>query len=127
MQEVLPDLEGAGDGAILVTNGSAGEIHSQMDRFVTGLNSMGLKLMGTALANAAKDKLVGMLGERLEANGVYVGQVMIDGTVKGTAWDRPDSIDPNKVADAFWELYQRRDTRRIRLSSSKSGWVEQQG
>ena len=126
VQEAMPDLERAGDGAILVTNGSAGEINPQMDRFVAGLNSTGLKLMGIALANAAKDKLVGMLGERLEANGIYVGQVMIDGTVKGTAWDRPDSINSNEIASAFWNLYQRRDTRRIRITSSQGDWVERQ-
>ena len=42
--------------------------------------------MGLALANAAKHKLVGLLAERLKADGVYVGEVMIAGAVKGTPY-----------------------------------------
>ena len=62
-------------------------------------------MMGVAVANAAKDKLVGMLAQRLKDDGVYVGQVMIAGTIKGTAWDGPNLIDPSAVAEKFWELY----------------------
>ena len=116
VQEVLPDLREAKDGAVLVTNGAAGEIDSQMDAFVTGSNASGLKLMGVAVANAAKDKLVGMLAQRLEDDGVYVGQVTIAITIKGTAWDSPDSIDPSDVADKFWRLYQDRSEIRARMS-----------
>ncbi len=116
VQEVLPDLREAKDGAVLVTNGAAGEIDLQMDAFVTGTNASGLKLMGVAVANAAKDKLVGMLAQRLEDDGIYVGQVTIAGTIKGTAWDSPDSIDPSDVADKFWQLYQDRSEIRARMS-----------
>ena len=112
----LSDLREAKDGAVLVTNGAAGEIDPQMDAFVTGSNASGLKLMGVAVANAAKDKLVSMLAQRLEDDGVYVGQVTIAGTIKGTAWDSPDSIDPSDVADKFWQLYQDRSELRARMS-----------
>ena len=87
-----------------------------MDAFVTGSNASGLKLMGVAVANAAKAKLVGMLAKRLKDDGVYVGQVMIAGTIKGTAWGSPDSIDSSSVADKFWELYQKRYEVRARMS-----------
>ena len=73
-------------------------------------------MMGVAVANAAKDKLVGMLAQRLKDDGVYVGQVMIAGTIKGTAWDAPNSIDPSAVAEKFWELYLNRDEIRARMS-----------
>lgn len=116
IQEALPDLRKTGEGAVLVTNGSAGEIDAQMDAFVTGSNALGLKLMGVAVANAAKDKLVGMLSERLKQDGIYVGQVTIAGTIKGTAWDSPDSIDPAVVADTFWRLYKNRGNVRARVS-----------
>jgi NADP-dependent 3-hydroxy acid dehydrogenase YdfG len=116
IQEVLPDLRGTKEGAVLVTNGAAGEINPQMDAFVTGSNAWSLKLMGVAVANAAKDKLVGMLAQRLKDDGVYVGQVTIAGTIKGTAWDSPDSIDPSAVADKFWQLYQGRGEIRARMS-----------
>ena len=55
IQEVLADLRESREGAVLVTNGAAGEIDAQMDAFVTGSNAAGLKLMGVAVANAAKD------------------------------------------------------------------------
>ena len=116
IQEVLADLRESREGAVLVTNGAAGEIDAQMDAFVTGSNAAGLKLMGVAVANAAKDKLVGMLAHSLKSEGVYVGQVMIAGTVKGTAWDSPDSIDPSTIADKFWELYRDRKEIRARMS-----------
>jgi NADP-dependent 3-hydroxy acid dehydrogenase YdfG len=116
IQEVLPDLREAKEGAVLVTNGAAGEINPQTDAFVTGSNPAGMKMMGVAVANAAKDKLVGMLAQRLKDDGVYVGQVMIAGTIKGTAWDAPNSIDPSAVAEKFWELYLNRDEIRARMS-----------
>ncbi len=116
IQEVLPDLRETKTGAVLVTNGAAGEINPQTDAFVTGSNAAGMKMMGVAVANAAKDKLVGMLAQRLKGDGVYVGQVTIAGTIKGTAWESPDSIDPSAVADKFWELYRNRDEIRARMS-----------
>ena len=116
IQEALPNLRQANEGAVLITNGAAGEIDPQMDAFVTGSNASGLKLMGVAAANAAKDKLVGMLAKQLEDDGVYVGQVMIAGTIKGTAWDSPDSIDPSAVAEKFWQLYQDRSEVRARMA-----------
>jgi NADP-dependent 3-hydroxy acid dehydrogenase YdfG len=116
VQAVLPDLREAKVGAVLVTNGAAGDINAPTDAFVTGSNAAGMKMMGVAVANAAKDKLVGMLAQRLKGDGVYVGQVTIAGTIKGTAWESPDSIDPSAVADKFWELYRNRDEIRARIS-----------
>jgi len=116
IQEALPDFREAKEGAVLVANGAAGEIDPQMDAFVTGSNAWNLRMMGVAVANAAKDKLVGMLAQRLKDDGVYVGQVTIAGTIKGTAWDAPDSIDPSDVADKFWQLYQDRSETRARMS-----------
>ena len=49
-----------------------------MDAYAVGTKSMGL-----ALANAAKHKLVGLLAQRLKDDGVYVGEVMIAGVIKG--------------------------------------------
>jgi hypothetical protein len=77
--------------------------------------AVSMKSMGVALANAAKNKLVGLLAERLKGDGIYVGQVMIAGTIKGTAWSNADSIDPAIVADKFWELYQARGEIRVRV------------
>lgn len=103
VREALPDLKSAGDGAVLITNGAFGELSPEMDVYATSLN-----VMGIALVNAAKNKLAGLLSQRLKADGVYVGEVMVRGTIKGTATDSGNSIDPSRIADKFWELYQSR-------------------
>jgi NAD(P)-dependent dehydrogenase (short-subunit alcohol dehydrogenase family) len=102
-REALPDLKSAGDGAILITNGGFGDVSPSMDEQATALN-----VMGDALANAAKHKLAGLLSERLKRDRVYVGEVMIYGTIKGTPTDSGNAIDPTTVADKFWNLYQSR-------------------
>jgi short-subunit dehydrogenase len=111
VQEALPDLK-AGKGAVLVTNGAFGEIHPQMDAYAASLKAMGL-----ALANAAKHKLVGLLSERLKGDGIYVGEVMVAGTIKGSAWDSGSAnLDGSTIANKFWELYQARSDVRARIS-----------
>jgi NAD(P)-dependent dehydrogenase (short-subunit alcohol dehydrogenase family) len=107
IDEALPDLRQNGDGAILVSNGAFGEISAEVDETVTHLN-----LMGLALSNAAKDKLVGLLAQRLKGEGVYVGEVIVHGTIKGTPLANADSIDPAVIAEAYWELYQSRSETR---------------
>jgi hypothetical protein len=111
VQEALPDLKSTKDGAVLVTNGAFGEITPQMDEV-----AVGMKTMGVALANAAKYKLVGLLAQRLKGDGVYVGEVMVAGVIKGTAWANADAIEPSVVADKFWELYQARSDVRARVT-----------
>jgi NAD(P)-dependent dehydrogenase (short-subunit alcohol dehydrogenase family) len=111
VQEALPDMK-ANEGAVLVTNGAFGELNPQMDAFAAGAQFMGL-----ALANAAKHKLVGLLAARLKGDGVYVGEVMVAGTVKGTPWDNGSTtIDPSAIASKFWELYKGRAEIRARIS-----------
>jgi NADP-dependent 3-hydroxy acid dehydrogenase YdfG len=111
VEEALPDLKNSKDGAVLVTNGAFGEATPPMDAL-----AVGLKTMGVALANAAKHKLVGLLAERLRADGVYVGEVMVAGAIKGTAWAAGGGIEGSAVADRFWGLYQARGEVRDRIS-----------
>jgi hypothetical protein len=111
VQEALPDLKGTGQGAVLVTNGAFGEINPQIDRYATSS-----KVMGLALANAAKHKLVGLLSQRLKDDDVYVGEVMVAGLIKGTGSDSGATIEGSVVADKFWELYQARGEIRARVS-----------
>ena len=110
VQEALPDLKRAQDGAVLVTNGAFGELTPQMDAMAIALHSMGV-----ALANAAKAKLVGLLAQRLKGEGVFVGEVTIAGIVKGTPWDQGSGIEGAAIADAFWALYLARDEVRARI------------
>ncbi len=114
VQEALPDLRSAKDGAVLVTNGAFGELSEQMDAYAVGMKSMGV-----ALANAAKHKLVGLLAQRLKDDGVYVGEVMVAGTIKGTRFDNgaSETIKASTVANRFWELYRSRGEMRARVVS----------
>jgi hypothetical protein len=73
--------------------------------------------MGLALANGAKHKLVGLLAQRLKGEGVYVGEVMVAGIVKGTPWDNGTAnLDASTIANKFWEIYQARAEVRARIS-----------
>ena len=110
VQEALPDLRST-KGAVLVTNGAFGEASPMVTMAVN------MKTMGVALANAAKHRLVGLLSQRLAPDGVYVGEVMVAGAIKGTAWDSGgQGIEPAAIAAKFWELYQARGEVRARIT-----------
>jgi NAD(P)-dependent dehydrogenase (short-subunit alcohol dehydrogenase family) len=112
VKEALPDLKET-KGAVLITNGAFGDIHPGTDELAVNFKAMGL-----ALANAAKHKLVGLLAKRLEGDGVYVGEVMVAGMVKGTLWDASGAatLEASTIAEKFWELYQARSDIRGRVS-----------
>jgi len=111
VQEALPDLKASKEGAVLITNGGFGDVNPQVDAFAVSSKNMGL-----ALANAAKHKLVGLLSERLKGDGVYVGEVVVVSSVKGTAWDQGNAtLEATTVAKTFWDLYQGRSEVRARV------------
>jgi NAD(P)-dependent dehydrogenase (short-subunit alcohol dehydrogenase family) len=104
VQEALPDLRKQADAAVLVTNGGFGLAVDAIDEM-----AVQLKTMGIAVANAAKHKLVRLLAKQLAGENIYVGEVMVMGGVKGSAWDRGQAtIEAATVADRFWALYQAR-------------------
>jgi len=111
VQAVRADLKSQA-GALLVTNGAFGETSPQVDALAAHM-----KTMGVALANAAKYKLVGLFAQALKDDGVYVGEVMVAGAVKGTAFaSGGDGIEASRIANTFWELYQARGEVRARVS-----------
>ena len=104
VKAALPDLERAKDGALLVTNGGFGLNDPVIDERAVAFGAMGL-----AVANAAKRKLVGLLAQKLKPRGVYVGEVMVLGSVKGSSWDNGTAtLEAATVADAFYDLYRSR-------------------
>lgn len=107
--EALPDLKQSGEGALLISNGAFGEVSPEIDEAVINLH-----LMGLALSSAAKHKLVGLLAKRLKGDGVFVGEVMVYHTIRGTASTNDDSVDPTVIAAKHWELYKARgETRAV--------------
>lgn len=111
IQESLPDLRGQKDAAILVTNGGLGYFDPQVDAMAVQWNAMGL-----SIANSAKHKLVGMLAQKLKPEGIYVGEVMVLGTVKGTPFDQGNAtLEGAAVADQFWQLYSARSETSVKI------------
>lgn len=101
VQEALPDLRQQKDSAILATNGGLGYFDPAVDKMGVDWNVMGL-----SVANSAKHKMIALLSEKLKAEGIYVGEVVVTGTVKGTAFDNGSAtLDPAEIADKFWGLY----------------------
>jgi NAD(P)-dependent dehydrogenase (short-subunit alcohol dehydrogenase family) len=113
VQEALPDMRKQADAAVLVTNGGLGYVDPKIDGMGIQWNAMGL-----SVTNAAKNKLIGLLSLKLAPDKIYVGQVMVLGTVKGTAFDNGQggaTIDPAAVADKFWNLYKARNEIRAEI------------
>lgn len=105
VQAARQDLE-AQSGAVLVTNGGLGFFDPQVDAMGVAWNAMGL-----SVANSAKHKAVALLGEKLKDT-VYVGEVVVTGLVKGTAFDQGNAtLDPNDIAARFWEMFSARAPR----------------
>jgi hypothetical protein len=50
-----------------------------------------------------------LLAQQLKAEGVYVGEVMVTGAVKGSAWDDGSSkLEASAIAQRFWDLFSAR-------------------
>ena len=104
LQTALPDMRGQEGAALLVTGGGFALPDPNIDATIVRLGAMGL-----GLAKANQHKLVGMLNKRLAGEGIYVGEVMVLGSVKGTAFDHGQAtLEPSAIAERFWEIYQQR-------------------
>ena len=104
VQAALPDLKQQKDGAVLVVNGGFGYVDENTDAMGVKANAMGL-----SMANAAKHKMMGLLAKRLVREGVYAGEAMVLGTVKGTGWDDGSAtVAAEAVAAKLWDLYRAR-------------------
>ncbi len=103
VQAALPDLRSE-SGAVLITGGGFAYYSDEVDQMVVNWNSMGL-----AVIKAAQHKLTGLLHHKLKPDGVYVGSVVVLGLVKGTAFSKDQGIEPDSVAEAFWQLASKRE------------------
>ncbi len=104
VQRALPDLKSQEGGAVLVTGGGFAFYDPNVDGMAVQWNAMGI-----AVAKAAQHKLVGLLHQKLKGEGVYVGDVVVLGQVKGTAFDSGQAtLEPSDIADRFWQIYQGR-------------------
>jgi enoyl-[acyl-carrier-protein] reductase (NADH) len=112
VREALPDLRKEKDAAVLVTNGGLALLDAKIDAMAVQYNAMGL-----AIANAAKHKLVRLLAQKLKPDNVYVGEVIVQGTIKGSAADQGNAnLEGATVADKFWEIYRARRESSVSVS-----------
>ncbi|HEX3853793.1 MAG TPA: hypothetical protein VHW01_22675, partial [Polyangiaceae bacterium] len=110
MQASLPDLK-AQKGALLVTGGGFAFYDPNVDAAATQFGAAGL-----AIAKAAQHKTVGLLSKALQSDGVYVGEVVVTGLVKGTAFDSGNAtLEPSAIAERFWQLYRARDVASVTI------------
>jgi NADP-dependent 3-hydroxy acid dehydrogenase YdfG len=98
VQAALPDLRSQ-HGAVLITGGGFAFYSDQVDQMAINLHSMGV-----AVSKAAQHKLTGLLHHKLQPEGIYVGSIVVLGLVKGTAFSKDTGLDPNDIADAFWQI-----------------------
>lgn len=111
VQAALPDLK-AHNGSVLVTGGGLSFYDPKIDAMGVQWGAMGL-----SIAKAAQHKAVGVLHQRLKGEGVYVGEVVVLGAVKGTAFDSGHAtIEASTIADKFWDLHQRRAESTVNIS-----------
>lgn len=102
-QASLADLR-ASKGAVLVTGGGLSFYDANVDKMAVDWGAMGL-----AVSKAAQHKTVGLLHAKLAPEGVYVGEVVVLGLVKGTAFDRGNAtLEPSAIADKFHALFEAR-------------------
>lgn len=103
VQEALPDLK-QHQGAVLVTGGGLAFYDPKIDAMAVGWNAMGL-----AVSKAAQHKVSALLHHKLAGEGVYVGELVVLASVKGTTFDSGHAtLEASAVAEKFWEMYQRR-------------------
>jgi NADP-dependent 3-hydroxy acid dehydrogenase YdfG len=104
VQAALPDLRREQGAAVLVTGGGLSKDDPRVDALAVSWNVMGL-----AVAKAAQHKLVGLLAEKLRGDRIYVGEVVVLGSVKGTPFDTgAATLEASAIAGRFWDLYVQR-------------------
>lgn len=88
-------------GAVLVTGGGFAFYDPKVDAMIAQWNAMGI-----AISKAAQHKAVGILAAKLKDDGIYVGEVVVLGMVKGTAFDHGNAtLEPSAIAERFWQMY----------------------
>ena len=74
------------------------------------------EFMGAAVVKSAQHKVVTLLAQKLRGDGIYVGEVVVAGIVRGTAYDKGTGmLEVEEIADRFWKLYRERPKQVVTL------------
>lgn len=114
VQAVRDDLRAAGTGSVLVVNGALGLQDDAIDAYAVSFGGDGV-----ALECSAKTKLVGLLAARLREEGVYVGEIVINGSVKGSPYAGPTAIDPADIAHRLWTMAEERTDVHVHITEQR--------
>jgi NAD(P)-dependent dehydrogenase (short-subunit alcohol dehydrogenase family) len=104
VQAARSDLREARTGSVLVTNGAGAVVDPKLDELAVEHH-----FMGGAIVNTAQHRMVGLLSRQLRAEGVYVGEVVVAGIVRGTGYDTGNAVlTSDEVAAKFWTIHRDR-------------------
>jgi len=111
VQAALPDLKASKQSAVLVTGGGFAYYGPETDSLISQWNAMGL-----SITKAAQHKLTGILTAKLSQEGIYIGEVVVTGMVKGTAFDSGNAtLEASAIAAKFYELYTARTVNTVNI------------
>lgn len=97
----MDDLEAqSGASSVLLTGGGLANEDSDAWSASSGM-------AGLALCKSMQHKVAGLLHAQLGEKGIYVGEVMVLGMVRGAA-NPTGTIEPADVAERLWEAYTER-------------------
>lgn len=114
VQTTLDDLRAADSASVLVVNGALGLQDDTIDEYAVSFGGDGV-----ALECSAKTKLVGLLAARLRAEDIYVGEIVINGSVKGSPYAGLTAIDPADIADRLWRMAEERTEVHVHIAEQR--------
>jgi NAD(P)-dependent dehydrogenase (short-subunit alcohol dehydrogenase family) len=115
VQTTLDDLRAAGSASVLVVNGALGLQDDTIDEYAVSFGGDGV-----ALECSAKTKLVGLLAARLRTEDIYVGEIVINGSVKGSPYAGPTAVDPADIADRLWRMAEERTEVHVHIAEQRA-------
>jgi len=115
VQSAVEDLRAADSASVLVINGALGLHDDTIDGYAASVGGDGV-----ALECSAKSKLVGLLAARLRQDDVYVGEIVINGSVKGSPYAGPTAIDPADIAQRLWTMAEERTETHVQVTEARS-------
>lgn len=107
IQASLADLQ-ANQGAVLSTSGAMVFSSPETDALAKDFAVL-------AISVTAQHKATGILTQALASRGIYVGEVVVNGFVKGSEFtsEHKTLLEPADIAEQFWDLNATRKTHSV--------------